>query len=176
MNREGERGSMLKTETLSHGALQQQEMKAGSAQAESCCVYVKPEKLMQHMHGIISQLFDCWAYPVAHLLILKSSMAEWYQVFSALIIGTLRHALGREFEPRLQQTFFGPKHNIYTFFMSSTFQYSGPENTHLLRKGKYHGMTDLFDWLGFSCFASVELNRDLQFWSNANQSNRSVIQ
>ena len=57
-----------------HGALQQYEMKAGSAQAESCCVYVKPEKLMQHMHGIISQLFDCWAYPVAHLLILKSSM------------------------------------------------------------------------------------------------------
>ena len=62
---------------ISHGALQQQEMKAGSAQAESCCVYVKPEKLMQHMHGIISQLFDCWAYPVAHLLILKSSMDQY---------------------------------------------------------------------------------------------------
>ena len=43
-------------------------MKAGSAQAESCCVYVKPEKIMQHMYGIIPYLFDCWADPVAHLL------------------------------------------------------------------------------------------------------------
>ena len=30
---------------------------------------------MQHMHGIIPKLFDCWANPVAHLLLLKSSMA-----------------------------------------------------------------------------------------------------
>ena len=29
---------------------------------------------MQKMHGIIPQLFDCWADPVAHLLLLKSSM------------------------------------------------------------------------------------------------------
>ena len=29
------------------------EMKAVLAQAESCCVYVKPPKIMQHMHGII---------------------------------------------------------------------------------------------------------------------------
>ena len=61
---------------LGHGALQQQEMKGGSAHAESCCVYVKPEKIMQHKHGIISQLFDCWADPVAHLLLLKSSMTH----------------------------------------------------------------------------------------------------
>ena len=51
-------------------------MKAGSAQAESCCVYVKPEKFMQHMHGKIPKLFDCWADPVPHLLLLKSSMAN----------------------------------------------------------------------------------------------------
>ena len=50
------------------------EMKAGSAQAESCCVYVKPEKFMQHMHNIIPKLFDCWADTVAHLFLLKSSM------------------------------------------------------------------------------------------------------
>ena len=31
----------------------EQEMEAGSARAESCCVYVKPEKFMQHMHAII---------------------------------------------------------------------------------------------------------------------------
>ena len=48
-------------------------MKAGSAQAESCCVYVKPENFMQHMHDIIPKLFDCWANPLAHLLLLKSS-------------------------------------------------------------------------------------------------------
>ena len=49
-------------------------MKAGSAQAKNCYVYVKPEKLMQHMHGIIPLLFDFWADPVVHLLLLKSSM------------------------------------------------------------------------------------------------------
>ena len=49
-------------------------MKAGSAQAKSCCVCVKPKKIMQQMHGIIPQLFDCWADPVAHLFLLKSSM------------------------------------------------------------------------------------------------------
>ena len=30
---------------------------------------------MQHMHGIIPLLLDCWADPVAHLLLLKSSMS-----------------------------------------------------------------------------------------------------
>ena len=30
----------------------------------------------------------------------------------------------------------------------------------------------LFDWFGFSCFAYVELDTDLQVWSNLNQSNR----
>ena len=33
----------------------------------------KTQKIMQQMHGIIPQLFDCWADPVAHLLLLKSS-------------------------------------------------------------------------------------------------------
>ena len=40
-------------------------MKAGSVQAESCCVY-----------GINPLLFHCWSNPVAHLLLLKSSMAR----------------------------------------------------------------------------------------------------
>ena len=52
------------------------EMKAGSAQAESCCVYLKPEKCMHHMHGVIPQLFDCWADPVVHLLIVQSSTTQ----------------------------------------------------------------------------------------------------
>ena len=48
--------------------------------------------------------------------------------------------------------------------------YSKPENTHLLCKGKYHWMADLlFDRLGFSCFAFVELDIDLQVRSNPNQ-------
>ena len=47
-----------------------------------------------------------------------------------------------------------------------------PDNTHLLRKGKYRCMADLlFDWLGLSCFASVVLDRDLQVWLNPKQSN-----
>ena len=40
------------------------------------CVYDKSKKIMQHMHGIIPQLFDFWANPVAHLLLLKSSMVR----------------------------------------------------------------------------------------------------
>ena len=40
------------------------------------------------MHGIIPQLFDCWADPVARLLLLKSSMTKYLYDF---IIGiTLR--------------------------------------------------------------------------------------
>ena len=36
-------------------------MKAVSAQEESCCVYAKLPKIMQHMHGVIPYMFDCWA-------------------------------------------------------------------------------------------------------------------
>ena len=55
--------------------------------------------------------------------------------------------------------------------------YITKEITQLLRKGKYHCTADLlFDWLGFSCFAYVELDRDLQVWSNPIESNRSAIQ
>ena len=52
------------------------------------------------------------------------------------------------------------------------------ENTHLLCKGKYNCTADLlFDWLWFSCFDYVKLDRDLPVWSNPNQSNRrSVVQ
>ena len=46
-------------------------MRAGLAKAETCCVYVKPKNIMQHMHGIIPLLFDCWADPVAHPLLLN---------------------------------------------------------------------------------------------------------
>ena len=38
------------------------------------------------MHGIISQLFDCWAYPVAHLLILKSSMGRVNTTFGEFLL------------------------------------------------------------------------------------------
>ena len=40
-----------------------------------------PKKMMQHMHGIIAYMLDCWADPVVHLLLLKSttknSINEW---------------------------------------------------------------------------------------------------
>ena len=46
-------------------------------------------------------------------------------------------------------------------FLKSCCRYHAlnkPENTHLLRKRKYHWMADLlFEWLGLSCFAYVEL-------------------
>ena len=48
-------------------------MKAVSAQAVSCCVYDNPQKIMQHLDGIISNMFDFWANPFVHLLVLKSS-------------------------------------------------------------------------------------------------------
>ena len=53
-----------------HGVLQCAEMKA---QVESCCVYVKHKKIMQHMYGLVPYLFDCWADPVVNLLLLKRS-------------------------------------------------------------------------------------------------------
>ena len=33
-------------------------------------------KIMQHMHGNIPYMLDCWANPVVHLLQLTSSMVE----------------------------------------------------------------------------------------------------
>ena len=48
----------------------------GSAQMSNCCVYEKPEKIVQYMHGNISFMFDCWADPVVHLLLLKSFMSK----------------------------------------------------------------------------------------------------
>ena len=33
------------------------------------------------MHGIIPFMFDCWAGPVVHLLLLKSSMFKYMQIF-----------------------------------------------------------------------------------------------
>ena len=74
-------------------------MKAGSAQVESGCVYVKPKKIMQQMHGLIPQLFDCWADPVAHLLLLKKAERSKQP----------RHGLLPGFEPQRQQ----PPPNIW---------------------------------------------------------------
>ena len=58
-------------------------MKAVSAYAKSCCVYVKLPKIVQYMHGIIPYLFDSWADPVVHLLRhvgLGRRVAEWPDV------------------------------------------------------------------------------------------------
>ena len=52
-------------------------MKSESAQAENCYVYVNPQKIMQQMHDIIPFMFDYWANPVAHLLLLK---APWLDI------------------------------------------------------------------------------------------------
>ena len=36
------------------------------------------QKIMQHMHGNILYMFDCWADPVVHLILLLSSMDSAY--------------------------------------------------------------------------------------------------
>ena len=38
-------------------------MKARLAQAYSCCVYVKPQKIIQRMHAIILYMLDCCSSP-----------------------------------------------------------------------------------------------------------------
>ena len=52
-----------------------------------------------------------------------------------------------------KETGFGPffKKKLWAMVMVKS------ENTHLLRKGKYHCMADLFDWFGFSCFVELKL-------------------
>ena len=52
-------------------------MKAVLAQMVSCCVHDKLNIIMQHMHGIIPHMFDCWTEPVVHLLLQKSSMLHY---------------------------------------------------------------------------------------------------
>ena len=50
-----------------------------------------------------------------------------------------------------------------------------PENTHLLRKGKYHCMTDLlFDWFGFDRTCKCLSNSTQPNQMNPNQSNRRL--
>ena len=61
-------------------------MKAVSAQVERCCVYVKPQKIMHYMHGIIPWLFDSWANPVVHLLLLKSSMVNDFMAIGDVLL------------------------------------------------------------------------------------------
>ena len=49
---------------------------------------------------------------------LLGRLNSWVVSHSALIIGTLHHALGHEFEPwGDDKLFFWPKHNIYALFM-----------------------------------------------------------
>ena len=38
-------------------------------------------KIMQHMHDNIPYKFNCWADPVVHLIILKSSMVQTFKLY-----------------------------------------------------------------------------------------------
>ena len=51
-------------------------MKAVLAQVVSCCVYDKSKQNKQYLDGTIPYMLDCWANPVAYLLLLKSSMPK----------------------------------------------------------------------------------------------------
>ena len=65
-------------------------MKAVLAQIESFCVLSNHKNVIKYTHGIIPHLFDCWADPVVHLLLLKSSMAI------QLRIVTCRYRISKE--------------------------------------------------------------------------------
>ena len=53
------------------------EARLTSAQMVSCFAYDKPKrKNMLQMNGTIPFMFDYWADPVVHLLLLKSSMVK----------------------------------------------------------------------------------------------------
>ena len=45
-----------------------------SAQVVSCCGLRTTKKSLQHTHSHIPHMFDHWADPVVHLLLLKSSL------------------------------------------------------------------------------------------------------
>ena len=53
------------------------EMKAVSSKQKAVVFVLTPKKIMQCTHGIIPQLFDCWADPVAHFLLLKNPLGEF---------------------------------------------------------------------------------------------------
>ena len=70
-------------------------------QAKSCFVYIKAENFMQHIHGIIPLLFDCWADPAVHLLLLKSYMPS-SKIAHLRLLGAER----RELSPSLSALCF----------------------------------------------------------------------
>ena len=45
------------------------------AQVVSCCVYYKPQEIIQHIIGNIQYVFDYCYTLCVHLILLKSSMA-----------------------------------------------------------------------------------------------------
>ena len=63
-----------------------------SAKEESCCVYVKPPKIMQH-YSVGRYIFYCWADSIVHLLLLKSSMVK-HKLGNNLFHAGLSEALG----------------------------------------------------------------------------------
>ena len=64
--------------------------------------------------------------------------------------------------PSSQLTRKKTKFSFYSGGAAKLARLVEPENTHLLCKGKYHCTADLqLDWLGFSCFAYVELDLEI---------------
>ena len=63
-------------------------MKAVSAQVVSCCVYGKPNKIMQHTHGNIPYTIDCWADLHSCLSLSTKKLCDWYfAYFSEKYVG-----------------------------------------------------------------------------------------
>ena len=60
--------------------------------------------------------------------------------------------------------------------MEKRLLWLGPENLHLLFKGKYHCTADLlFVLFGLSFFAYAEFETYKRVWLNRNQSNRRSV-
>ena len=67
--------------------------------------------------------------------------------------------------------------NLLNRSIVKTYSFLSAENTHLLCKGSITIQLTCLSVLDSASFAYVELDRDLQFWSNPNLSNRtSVVQ
>ena len=61
-------GSGTRGETLS------MELFSGRRRWRLVSAHDKPPKTMENMQGSIPTIFDCWAVPIVHVLLLKSSM------------------------------------------------------------------------------------------------------
>ena len=99
---------------------------------------------------------------------------SWVVSHSALIIGTLRHALGREFRPCRWQTLFGTQaqHMLYSWFYLVWYYYLSVKFVMWIVKQKIENKRNLFlkKWANpglFFCLFSVFSNKENIFYNKS---------